>query len=133
MIYVIPRDASFSLQELLYSRIQQNPSITVMEFRTDEFGHPVSKNSGLRSATKGRECQKDFRVTTFFANLDPTPACPPREALSSVILVGFQFRCDLQDGRKPDNQMPSVPVAESNDLPGPVPRTVPEKCRSRYL
>jgi len=101
------QDTSFSLQDLLHSRIQLHPSITVLEFRTDEFGHPVFKNSGLRSATKA-ESVKRLSGKSFFANLDPTPACPPREALSSVILVGFQFRCVIQDGRKPDNQMPNV-------------------------
>jgi len=48
MIYVIPRDASFSLQELLNPRC----SAGLSERRV---GHPVFKNSGLRSATKCRE------------------------------------------------------------------------------
>jgi len=106
MICVIPR-YEFQSSRFAHSRIQLHPSITVLEFRTDEFGHPVFKNSGLRSATKA-ESVKRLSGKSFFANLDPTPACPPREALSSVILVGFQFRCVIQDGRKPDNQMPNV-------------------------
>lgn len=95
-----------SVFKICCSRIQQTLDYSA-GISDGRVWTPSLKKFWVEICDQGRECQKDFRVTTFFANLDPTPACPPWEALSSVILVGFQFRC-VQDGRKPDNQMPNV-------------------------
>lgn len=75
----------------------------------------------MRSATKGRECQKNFRVKTFLANLDPqhhvSPMgifleCHPCQDSTSLLNKTIRtrtFRCQ------------SCPVAESTDLPRPGP------------
>jgi len=120
MIYVIPR---CEFQSSRYNTLSNSaqPLDYSAGISDRRVWTPSLKNSGLRSATKGRECQKDFRVTTFIANIDPTPACPPREALSSVILVGVQFRCVPQNGRKSDNQMPNVTCGRVSRSASPSP------------
>jgi len=98
MIYVIPRcefqSSRFAALSKSAKPLDYSAGISDRRAWTHQF-----QKFWVEICDQGRECQ-DFRVTTFFANLDPTPACPPREALSSVILVGFQFRCVRQDGQK---------------------------------
>lgn len=117
---VIP-DASFSLSDHLTLGFSSTLDDSARKFRTDKFGHPVFKNSGLRSATKGRECQ-DFRVKTFLANLDPQRQRVPHGNLSRVSsMSGFQLRSLIKTIGILASRCQSCPVAESPVclVPGP--------------
>jgi len=110
MIYVIPR-CEFQSSRLVTLSNSAQPLDYSAGISDRRVWTPSLQKFWVEICDQGPRVSKDFRVTTFFANIDPMPACPPREALSSVILVGLQFRCVLHDtrhGRKPDNQMPNA-------------------------
>lgn len=118
MIYVITRCEFQSSRFAALSNSAQ-PLDYSTEFSERRARTPSHQKFWVEICDQGPRVSKDFRVTTFFANIDPTPACPPWEALSSVILVGFdlprRMEAEQSDAKRDPWQSPTICQSQSRE------------------